>query len=79
MPLVSRSTSASEAGIVSSTLPFFRTVILSAFFMTSFILWEITMTAFPLSAILRSVSNMLWASCGVRTADGSSRIKTSAP
>ena len=76
---VRRSTVASDAGIVSSTSPPFNTVIRSANSITSFILWEITTTLFPLSAMRRSTWNISFASCAVKTAEGSSRIRISAP
>ena len=55
------------------------TVTRSAYSITSCILCEINTIDFPLSAIFLRVLKSLTDSCGVRTADGSSRIRTSAP
>ncbi len=74
---VRRSTVASPAGISSSTLPPFKTVIRSECSITSFILWEMKITVLPSSAIFLKVLNISLDSCGVSTAEGSSKIMIS--
>ena len=76
---------ASERGVTSSTatvstdFPPRRTVMRSATAITSWSLCVMTITECPSRAITRSVLNNPSASCGVRTAVGSSRISTREP
>ena len=60
-------------------LPLRRTATLSDRAMTSCSLWVMMMMALPSARMLRSTWKSLSVSCGVRTAVGSSRIRTSAP
>ena len=67
------------AGTVSIFLPRRSTVIRSAISSTSFSLWLMKMIDFPSALRLFTIPKSSWASCGVSTAVGSSRIRMSAP
>ena len=80
-PTIIRASPASVApsrGTVSIVLPRRRTVIRSAISSTSFSLCEMKITDRPSRTSARRISKSSPASCGVRTAVGSSRINTSA-
>ena len=64
---------------VSMLFPFRRIVTRSLIERTSFNLWVIIIIAQPCSRIRRRILNSRSVSCGVRTADGSSRIRIWAP
>ena len=68
------------AGIPAAvTLPRRITVTRSAIWATSASLWLMKTTDVPSATIARSVRKRSWASCGARTAVGSSRMRIRAP
>ena len=81
-PTIERASPASVApsrSIVSIRFPRRSTVIRSEISSTSFSLWLMKMIDFPGDLRLSMISKSSFASCGVSTAVGSSRIRISAP
>ena len=79
MRAASERSEASDTGTVATNRPPRSTVIRSATAITSRSLWVMRMTACPSRAITLRVVNSCDASCGVRTAVGSSRMSTREP